>query len=187
MELRAELGVLSGNAARELSDVIDAALVQPATADTALLVQRAANLLARELRQRAVTSRRLAVLQGLASLGYEVAEGMATAWAKDGKVVLRRAASPGYGVEIFGGISDDRLQVRAVGLGAHDGNHDRDAETIWCSEFERLRQIVAKSGGEVAVEKALAVGATPLKTIEGYDDYLVDVAQAAPKRSLQAH
>ena len=133
-----------------------------------------------------MASRRRAVLQGLASLGYEVTEGMATAWVKDGKVVLRRAASPGYGVEIFGGTPDDRLQVRAVSFGAHDSSRDRDMETIWCNEFERLRQIVAKSGGNVAIEKALPIGAAPLKLIEGYEGYLDEVARAAPMQSLRA-
>jgi hypothetical protein len=44
-----------------------------------------------------------AVLGGLAGLGYEVSEGMATAWVKDGRVVLQKAASPGYRIELSGG------------------------------------------------------------------------------------
>jgi hypothetical protein len=39
----------------------------------------------------AAVERRRAVLEGLASLGYEVSEGMATAWVKEGRVVLRKA------------------------------------------------------------------------------------------------
>jgi hypothetical protein len=39
----------------------------------------------------AAVERRRAVLEGLASLGYEVSEGMATAWVKQGRVVLRKA------------------------------------------------------------------------------------------------
>src|SRR5262249_55792997 len=69
--------------------------------------------------------------------------GMATAWVKDGQVVLRKAANPGYGVELGGGKKSDHLQVRAVAFGsaasARDASRDLDMETVWCSEFERLR------------------------------------------------
>ena len=65
----------------------------------------------------APAARRRAILQGLSSLGYEVTEGMATAWVEQGRVVLRKAASPDYGVELGGGIQSDRLQVRAVAYG----------------------------------------------------------------------
>src|SRR5262249_48092736 len=56
-----------------------------------------------DLRTLAADARRRAVLRGLASLGYEVSEGMATAWVQGGQVVLRKAANPDYGVELAGG------------------------------------------------------------------------------------
>ena len=73
------------------------------TGNEAELVKRADFLIEAEVRAMAAEERRRAVLEGLASLGYEVSEGMATAWVKDGRVVLRKAANPGYGVELSGG------------------------------------------------------------------------------------
>ena len=52
--------------------------------------------------KRATTAaaRREAMLKGLSELGYAVNDGLETVWAQDGKVVLRKASSPDYGVEI---------------------------------------------------------------------------------------
>lgn len=94
---------------------------------------------------------------------------MATAWVQGGQVVLRKAAVPGYGVELGGGTKTDRLQVRAVAFAGtgpvRDESRDRDIETMWCSEFESLRTLIASSGGGIEIERALPVGATPLKQI----------------------
>ncbi|HCL3154434.1 TPA: hypothetical protein N2A05_005846, partial [Pseudomonas aeruginosa] len=56
------------------------------------LTERCNAILTAHLQQQAALARRQAVLQGLASLGYEVREGMATAWAQTGRVVLRKPA-----------------------------------------------------------------------------------------------
>ena len=48
-----------------------------------------------------------------------------------------------------------------------------------CGEFERLRHLVTASRGEIKIEKATPAGETPLKAIEGYDDYLEQVGQEA--------
>ena len=102
--------------------------------------------------------------------GYEVSEGMATAWVNGGRVVLRKAANPGYGVELSGGSKSDLLQVRAVAFGnsteTRDTSRDRDIETIWCGEFERLQSLIAKDGGHLAIEHARPVGQFPLKVVE---------------------
>jgi hypothetical protein len=173
-ELNAQLARLQTNSARALCAEIDAILTKLDSAKMPALIEKAAGYLAAEMKARAISGRRLAVLEGLASLGYEVSEGMATAWVKNGRIVLRRAASPDYGIEIGGGADADRLQVRAVGLGTkdvpRDAARDRDMEAIWCSEFERLRALVGKAGGAISVDKALPVGAVPIKIVETYDD-----------------
>ena len=129
------------------------------------------SLIEAEVRSIAAEERRRAVLEGLAILGYEVSEGMATAWVKDGRIVLRRAANPSYGVELLGGEQADLLQVRAIGIGnpaeTRDTVRDRDMETIWCGEFERLKSLVAKNGGSVSVETARPAGQFPLKVVLG--------------------
>ena len=85
-------------------------------------------------------------------------------------MVLRKAATPDYGVELGGGMKSERLQVRAVAFGSartpRNALRDRDVEAIWCSEFEQLRTLLSKSGGGIEIEHALPVGATPLKLIE---------------------
>lgn len=135
------------------------------------LIRRADMLIEAEVRAIAAEERRRTVLEGLASLGYEVSEGMATAWVKGGRVVLRKAANPGYGVELSGGGQSDLLQVRAVGIGdpavARDRVRDQDMETIWCGEFERLQALVAKGGGSLSIQTAHPVGQYPLKIIPG--------------------
>ncbi|MEK0266058.1 hypothetical protein QT383_07145 [Stenotrophomonas rhizophila] len=112
----------------------------------------------------AAVSRRQAVLDGLASLGYEVREGMATAWQDTGAVVLKKAATPGYGVEVGGRADGGRLQVRAVALATdRDRRRDRDIETLWCGEFGRLQALLHGQGSALVIERALGVGEVPLK------------------------
>lgn len=92
------------------------------------LIRRANFLIEAEVRSMATEERRRAVLEGLASLGYEVSQVMMTAWVAGGRVVLRKPANPGYGVELSGGSQADVMQVRTVGMGnpaeARDANRD---------------------------------------------------------------
>ncbi|MCC6776084.1 MAG: hypothetical protein IT537_05505 [Hyphomicrobiales bacterium] len=165
-----ELSRFSSEAAQILRAEIDRAVAIGDTGSAPDLIQRVNALVAAEIRQMAAVARRRAVLQGLASLGYEVTEGMATAWVEGGRVVLRKAANRDYGVELAGGTKSDRLQVRAVGFGnpggARDPSRDRDMETIWCDEFTRLQVLVSAKGGKIEIENALPVGAVPIKVIE---------------------
>ena len=112
-------------------------------------------------------ARRRAVLDGLAVLGYEVGAEMSTAWVRDGKVVLRRPAQPGYGVEVMGGAQAERLQMRVVAFdaGPPDKARDRDAEVLWCGDVAKLSESLAKIGSALVIEKALPVGATPVKRV----------------------
>lgn len=143
---------------------------EPDMAQVDALTQQCTDAITQEIHRRAAVARRRAVLEGLASLGYEVREGMETAWAEAGSVVLRKAATPGYGVEVGGRTETGRLQVRAVSLtDTRDSTRDRDIETIWCGEFTRLRSLLADRGSELTIEKALAIGEVPLKVIEVED------------------
>lgn len=136
----------------------------------------------------AVQSRRAAVLEGLSGLGYEVTEGMSTAWAKDGRLVLRSAARPDYGVELSGA---DRFQMRPVAFNRNgrgpDPSRDRDAETIWCGDVTNLGQRLAQLGDGLQIEKALPIGAVALKRIalDGPDPGAHVEAPALRERSLR--
>lgn len=130
--------------------------------------------------QRAAISRRDAVLKGLAELGYELGETMDAAWVRDGRLVLRKAAQADYGVELIGGVNAAKLQMRVVGFGAtSDPARDRDAETVWCSDVGQLEAKLAKSGGGLTIERALPIGATPVKRIVS-DGEQAPAAAAAP-------
>lgn len=123
-----------------------------------------------ERAERAARDRRAAVLEALAGLGYEVREDMSTTWAANGELVLSNPTRPGYGMEVRGGAqSAERIQMRAVAFegrdGAPDRGRDRDAESLWCGDIAKLRDRLAEEGDQLAIEKALEIGAVPLKRI----------------------
>ncbi|ALK32317.1 hypothetical protein [Burkholderia plantarii] len=129
------------------------------------------DLIARMRQQQAAAARRNAILNGLARLGYEVHDGMSTAWAKDGRVVVKKSSLPGYGVEVGGQAQVGRLQVRAVSLTANrDVARDKDVETLWCGEFGRLQALLAEHGDDLLIERAMGVGEVPLKVVADMDD-----------------
>jgi hypothetical protein len=166
----AELSEMHSPEAASLRSEIGELLSGAMQGNEAELIKRADFLIEEEVRTMAAEERRRAVLEGLAGLGYEVSEGMVTAWVSGGRVVLRKAANPGYGVELSGGSQSDLLQVRAVAFGnsteMRDISRDRDIETIWCGEFERLQSLIAKDGGHLAIEHARPIGQFPLKVVE---------------------
>lgn len=142
---------------------------------------------------RAAEDRRAAVLEALAGLGYEVREEMSAAWAADGALLLSNPARPGYGMEVRGGgQSAERIQMRAVAFEANgagpDRGRDRDAETLWCGDISRLRDRLAEAGDEFAIERALEIGATPLKRVAiASDDGPTGTSLPAPGKRTRPH
>ena len=136
--------------------------------------------------QRAIAARRLAVLKGLSALGYEVNEGMETLWASEGRLVLKSAARPDYGVELAG---SERVQMRPVafevGGAGPDASRDRDAETIWCGDVTSLRERLANLGDRLDIERAQPVGAVPIKRIQRRHDGERRAARAPNSRTLR--
>lgn len=129
---------------------------------------------------RAAEARRLAVLGGLSSLGYSVAEGMSTALARSGRLVLQKPDMLGYGVELAGGESAERLQVRAVALAkSRDTTKDLAAESKWCSDFTDLRGALAAAGTQIVIEQALPVGKVPLRVVESDVDGLMQARRGS--------
>ncbi len=169
-ERAAELSHHASTVAQALRGRIEAAIEAKDGSSAPTLIAEADALVLEELRVLAADARRHAVLQGLASLGYEVSEGMATAWVQSGHVVLRKAANSDYGIELGGGKKSESLQVRAVVLGSaqtpRNAQRDRDMEAVWCSELGQLRTLLASEGGQLEIDQATPVGATPLKLIE---------------------
>lgn len=136
---------------------VDEARTRIAAAEVALQEQR---------KSVAVAASRKTLLSALGDLGYELSEGMVTAWATEGRLVLRSGSRPDYGVEVSGA---DRVQMKPVafergGVGP-DAARDRDAETIWCGDVSRLQATLSEQGGALQIERALPIGAVPLKRV----------------------
>ncbi|MNR37777.1 hypothetical protein D3C85_1558270 [compost metagenome] len=80
-------------------------------------------------------------------------------------------------MELGGKADNGRLQVRAVALSRdRDKQRDRDIETIWCSEFERLQTLLQDGGSELLIERAMGVGETPLKEVLSVEDEVMATA-----------
>jgi hypothetical protein len=116
---------------------------------------------------RAAAARREAILAGLATLGYQVNENMATSWVNEGRIVLKKADADMHGVEIASAPDAQRLQVRAVAFSpALSATANLAAETAWCGDFGRLQEHLQQHAGDLAIERALRVGAVPLKVVQ---------------------
>jgi len=105
----AELKQYAGNAEKTLIDRAQDVLHRPDGRAAQELIVEVGATIDRARIAVAVASRRNAVLEGLAALGYEVREGMETAWASNGNVMLRNAHRPDYGVKLSGGAEDKPL------------------------------------------------------------------------------
>lgn len=166
-QMMAEVDAL---AAAELSGarqrLADALGRRDASAATSAM-EEAATALAQARQQLAAEARRAAILTGLASLGYEVNETMSTSWAQDGRVVLRKDAADQHGVEVASAPDAQRLQVRAVTFSANSTlASNLAAEQTWCGDFTKLQGLLKQAAGGLAIEKAMPVGAVPLKVVQ---------------------
>ncbi len=119
----------------------------------------------------AAQARRHAVLNGLQKMGYAVHEGLATATASSGRLVVRNPSDNGYGVEVVAGVGFDKMQVRSVAFGAsRDASQDIPEDQRWCGDFGKLQAALRADGCEVVIEKALGVGATAMKVVAAGED-----------------
>jgi hypothetical protein len=48
---------------------------------------------------------------------------------------------------------------------------DRDIETLWCSDFDKLQKFLEVEGTAVAIEKATPLGAVPVKVVADTQRY----------------
>ncbi|MGA4212529.1 hypothetical protein ACI2UO_11730 [Ralstonia nicotianae] len=131
-------------------------------------------------------ARRRAVLDGLQQLGYLVHEELSTATSAGGRLVVRNPASKGYGVEIAAGAGMERLQVRTVAFDTNrDSSGDIPAERRWCDDFGALKEALKAQGSEVIVERAMGVGAVPLKLLSTSTTDEARRASSAPRQAVK--
>jgi hypothetical protein len=189
-EARAALAPLTSEQAAVLAVRLDKALQSNNAAQADALCAEATALAEREMKEIAVQARRQAVLSGLAGLGYEVRESMVTAWAQNGRLVVRKPSSPDYGLELGAPADAARLQVRLVGAAnpssPRNAGRDRDQEVTWCSEFDQLRASLAATGDGLVIERALEAGAQPVKSVpfEGLSDERAEVERILRSRTF---
>jgi hypothetical protein len=168
-EVRAELVAVQSEAAQACIARIEAAMAARHVGAMQASAGDAEKFLEAHRRDAAGAARRRAVLSGLASLGYEIREGMDAAWAKNGRIVVRRPGAEDYGVELAAPVDVSKLQTRLVGSDRprtpRDAARDKDQETIWCGQFDKLRAIVAGEGSRIEIERALAPGEHAVKTV----------------------
>lgn len=181
----AEIKRFSSAPAQALAADIEAALAASDTSGADRLLAAAAARVKAEINRIAAEARRQAILQGLSSLGYEVREGMATAFAKGEAVVMQHATTPGFGLEVSGSPEAQRLQMRVVAFGApgapRDSSRDCDIELQWCGDFDKLQDMLGRVGGEIAIERSVAAGAQPLKVIAGHQHRPLDQTAQQPR------
>ncbi|MBB4229320.1 hypothetical protein [Rhizobium mongolense] len=181
----------SASVANLVSEITELLNSPPMSSEISNLTAIAKAAFEAALNKRAELDRRRVVLDGLAELGYEVKEGMQTAWVENGRVVLKSKRTPQYGVEI-GGDPSKSMQLRTVGF-AGQGNSrdvaaDVAAEAEFCADFSALQRKIAAKGGDLSVIKALGVGATPVKRISTIEkseasDATTTLNQATVQRS----
>jgi hypothetical protein len=171
-ELEAVLAELT-----ELADTVDAAgwsdKIKVALArereDPGSLIE-----IAREARARADAAferetqraQRDAVLRAIAAAGYEVREGMATAWAEDGRIVLRKPNDSQYGVELSAPSRGTAIQTRVVAFSeSRDPRRDVEVEQTWCGEFQTAREELEADGFQSTLVQAQEAGTIPIKVV----------------------
>ncbi len=169
-ELAAELGAIAGDEAERARAEIEAMLESGDWTGADALIEAGRSLIERLIRDGAAQARRRAVLVGLAGLGYEVREGMETAWARDGRLVVARPGVTDYGVELGAPADASRLQMRVVGAerpaAPRSRQRDTDQENVWCGEVGELIASLGATGTDIVIERAQPVGATPLKSTQ---------------------
>ena len=127
--------------------------------------------LAKLLKAASAAARRKAVLGGLQKLGYQVEEGLSTMDADSGRLIARSPANGTYGVELVTG-ANQKVQVRSVAFdAARESSQDVAKERRWCGDFGKLQAALQADGCAVVVEKALGVGATPLRVVGVADEH----------------
>lgn len=108
------------------------------------------------------------VLGSLRELGYDVREGMATAWSEGGQLMLQKPGSSDYGVELQDVNGRVRTQVvrfgdPAVGLSEQQKQRDVEVEQQWCTAHSTVLKNLQDAGLEAKILASRAIGELPLE------------------------
>jgi hypothetical protein len=110
---------------------------------------------------------RSVVLGSLREMGYDVREGMTTAWVEGGSIVVQKAGSSEYGVELQD--VDGRLRTELVRFGdpgapVTDQQRQRDTEIEqqWCTAHSQTLENLRKQGMAAKIMAKREPGELPL-------------------------
>jgi hypothetical protein len=108
------------------------------------------------------------VLGSLRELGYDVREGMATAWAEGGQLMLQKPGSSDYGVELQDVNGRVRTQVvrfgdPAAGLSEQQKQRDVEVEQQWCTAHSAVLKNLQDAGIEAKILASRGIGELPLE------------------------
>ena len=133
--------------------------------------QRLEAVLEQADRQREHEARRQAILESLRELGYRPNEGMQTALAQGGRLLLQTPGQEDYAVELVADPALDRIQTSIVRFAADAASseaqrlRDREEEERWCGDHGQLRDKLAERGWESAFLMQRPAGEHPVRVI----------------------
>lgn len=135
---------------------------------------------------------RLLVLGSLRELGYDVREGMATAWAEGGQLMLQKPGSSDYGVELQDVNGRVRTQVVRFGdptasFTEQQKQRDVEVEQQWCTAHSLVLKNLQDAGLEAKIMASRAIGELPLEVRALDSTVIADqrnaaISQAAPRK-----
>jgi hypothetical protein len=167
--------------ARELRSLLESGQVRP----LAPFRSRLDTVLKRAEAAREHEARRRAVLESLQELGYHANEGLQTALAQGGRLLLQKEDQKDYAVEVVADAGLDRIQTAIVRFAAdaemtEDRRlRDREEEGHWCQDHAQLRQKLQERGWESAFVMQRPPGEHPVRVI-------VDKERAARESATRA-
>ncbi len=130
-------------------------------------------------------NRRNTILKALTDLGYNVHEGMETAWVKDGNISLQNSSKPQMGVKLSGGKGGGPMQMRPVLFEPTD--NPQDAEIAWCSDFKSLKEIISADDTDLTIEVARAIGEVDVEIVnQDVQDRRIDISIRPNLRTFDA-
>lgn len=129
--------------------------------------------------------RRRAVIESLEELGYTANDGLQTAFAKGGRLLLQKDEQTDYAVEVVADAALDRIQTSMVRFAADSEMtedrrlRDREEEGHWCQDHARLRRKLEERGWESGFVMQRPAGEHPVRVI-------VDQKRAARQKATQS-
>lgn len=186
---RFELIQLTSKSAIDLIVSFDKAIESNDICLCEMLNNEAKRLINEESKLTAAISRRDAILKGLSDLGYEVNENMETAWAKNGRIILKKSDENEYGIELGAASDVERVQIQLVSFeqtqNSLDSAKDLNKEKEWCEEFSQLKTSLEQSGTTIDIERALPIGTKALKLVQRPSPTTVSSTKTIKARSMR--